>query len=136
MIKLIMFACKKISYKDKQQTSFLCYIYVNLYREISNQQLGRKYKALQGIVMEQFVFSLSFSIAENNGKHLGKCIFQHSRREQIFLTPQLQGTSWVTKYITNGMPENPWVQHCKYFSKLEKAEKSHLVHLGLEAVIA
>ena len=56
-----MFAFNKISYKGKWQTFFLCYIYTNIYTEISKQRLGRKYKALQGIVMEHFVF-LSLSL--------------------------------------------------------------------------
>ena len=49
-------------------------------------------------------FPLSLSIAENNGNHLGKCIFQHSRRAQIqnFLAHH-GGYSGVTKYVTNSM---------------------------------
>ena len=88
-LHLIKYAFNKISYKDKRQMFFLHYIYVDIYTEISKQQLGRKYKALQGIVIKHFVF-LCLSIAESNGKHLGKCIFQCSRRAQfqIFLTPQ------------------------------------------------
>ena len=51
-----MLAFSKISYKDKWQTFFLSYIYTNIYKEISKQKLRRKYKALQGIVIEHFVF--------------------------------------------------------------------------------
>ena len=35
---------------------FLCDIYTNIYTEISNQQLERKYKALQRIAIKHFVF--------------------------------------------------------------------------------
>ena len=64
-----MFPFNKISYKDKQQAFFTSYIYINIYTEIPKQQLRRKYKNPQEIVIKHFVF-LALSIAENNGKHI------------------------------------------------------------------
>ena len=54
-----MFGLNKISYKDKQEISFytnIYNIYTNIYTEISRQHLGRKYKALQGFVINCFAF--------------------------------------------------------------------------------
>ena len=51
-----MFPFNKISYKDKQQTFFYV-TYIQTY--ISKQQLGRKYKTLQGIVIENWFSCLS-----------------------------------------------------------------------------
>ena len=70
--------------------------------------MGRKYKAPQENCYWTFCFTLSLSIAENNGKHLGKSIFQCSKRTQFQFLLSLsahQGVALgVTKHVTNNIP--------------------------------
>ena len=109
MIKLIMFAFNNISYKGKRQTFFLCYIYTNIYTEISKQRLGRNYKALQGIVIEHFVF-LCLSPSQKTMKSLlgnafSSVLEEHNLKFFSPLSAHHGGASRVTKYVTNGMPK-------------------------------
>ena len=108
MIKLIMFAFNKISYKVKRETIFLCYIYTNIYTGTFGQQLGRKYKALHGIVMKYFFFCLSPSqktMESILGNAFSSVLGKHSFKIFLPLSAHHGAPSEVTKYATNNMPK-------------------------------
>ena len=109
--KLIIFAFSKISYKDKRQMFFLCYIYTNIYTVISKQRLGRKHKALQGIVIEHFVFLCLSPSQKRMESTLGNAFFSaleiHNFKFFSPLSAHHPGASAVTKYVTNGKLKKP-----------------------------
>ena len=125
-LHLIKYAFNKISYKDKRQMFFLHYIYADIYTEISKQQLGRKYKALQGIVIKHFVFlclSPLQKAMENTLENAFSSVLEgHNFKFFSPLSTHHGVTLGVIKYnIFNSMqqyptvcPKNPWIQYCNH----------------------
>ena len=77
--------------------------------KISKQRLGRKYKALQGIVIEQFVF-LCLSPSQKTMESILGNAFSNLLEGQNFkfflpLSVHHDGASGFTKYFTNAMPK-------------------------------
>ena len=93
----------------KAANVFLCYIYTNIYTEISKQQLGRKYKALQGIFVEHFVFlclSPSWKTMESIlGNAFSSILDGHTLKFFSPLSAHHGGALGVTKYVSNSMPK-------------------------------
>ena len=90
-------------------------LYTNIYREISKQRLGRKYKALQGIVFEHFVFLCLFPSQKIMESILGNAFSSilegHNFKFCSPLSVDHGGASGVTKYATNDMPKKSLVRH-------------------------
>ena len=111
-IKLIMFAFNKISYKDKQQEFFLCYIYTSIYADISKQQLERKYKALQGIVIKHLAF-LRLSPSQKTIESIFGNAFSsilEGHKFKIF-SPTMGALQESLNMLPMVCPKNPWVWH-------------------------
>ena len=75
--------------------------------------MGRKYKALQGIVIKHFIF-LSLSPSQKTmesilGNAFSSTLERHNFKFFSPFSSHHVGTLGVTKYVTNGMPKNPWV---------------------------
>ena len=117
-----MFGFNKISYKDKQHTYFLCYTYTNMYTEISNQQLGRKYKALQGIVIKHFVF-LCLSPSQKTmdsiyGNAFSSILQGHNFTFFSPSVPTMGALRESLNMLQTVCPKNPWIGHCfRFFFK-------------------
>ena len=111
-------ACiNKISYRDKRQTFFLCYI--QIYIEIFKQQLRRKYKAFQGIVIEHFVFLCLSPSQITIESILGNAFSSvlEGRNFNFFSAPIMGVLRQSLNMLPTVWSKNPWAQHWKLFSK-------------------
>ena len=97
MIKLIMFAFNKISYKDKRETIFfMLHIYKHIYKDFWTA-VGKKIQSSPWNCYEIYIYFLGNAFSSVLGKHSFKIFLPLSAHHGAPLE--------VTKYATNNMPK-------------------------------